>query len=106
MHIRHLLTILFALCLSSCTITRAVKYGNAAVDDYTVFEQDIIHNGTNRFDFIPKGGTTTLDTLKLNIYRAKTDTLLHLTISEVMDYFTNTPSAALIIQDDKVIQPQ
>lgn len=103
MHIRHLLTILFALCLSSCTITRAVKYGNAAVDDYTVFEQDIIHNGTNRFDFIPKGGTTTLDTLKLNIYRAKTDTLLHLTISEVMDYFTNTPSAALIIQDDKVI---
>lgn len=89
--------------ISSCTITRAIKYGNAAVDDYTVFEQDIVHNSTHRFNFKPKSETTTLDTLKFEVYRAKIDTTLHLTISQLMDYFTDVPSAAIIIQDDNII---
>ena len=76
----YILIILLTSVLASCTITRGIKYGNAAVDDYTVFEQDIVRHGELRFDFNKKEDYNALDTLKFDIYRAKTYTTIHLTI--------------------------
>ncbi len=103
MQFRYIVIILLATIFTSCTITRGIKYGNAAVDDYTVFEQDIVRHGSHRFDFNKTGDSSALDTLKFEIYRAKTDTTLHLTIRQLMDYFADTPSAAMIVQDDNII---
>lgn len=36
---------------SSCIAYRAVRYGNAGIDDYRTFPQDTIHKGANTFTF-------------------------------------------------------
>ena len=100
---RNLSILLLAISIfTSCTITRAIRYGNAAVDDYTVFTQDSVHNAVYNSSFAEKSTSSLIDTLKLDIYRAKADTLLHLTVSELMDY-AQVPSAAIMLQDGEVI---
>ena len=88
--------------ISSCTITRAIKYGNASVDDYSVFEQDSVHRGVHIVSFAEQSTPSAIDSLELKAYRAKKDTLLHLSVRELMDSF-NIPSAAIILQNNVIV---
>ena len=84
---RYLFIIVGILSLQSCVVTRAIKYGNASVDDYTVFEQDTVAKGLSTFKFADAQQKSKLvDTLKFDIYLSKSDTLLNLTLRETMDY--------------------
>lgn len=96
-------TAILLLLLSSCVVTRSIRYGNASVDDYSIFEQDIVTKGSDTFHFTEKQDAVTLaDTLKYEIYLSKTDTLLNVTLKDAMDYI-NVPSAAIVIQNDTII---
>ena len=100
---RYLFIIVGILSLQSCVVTRAIKYGNASVDDYTVFEQDTVAKGLSTFKFADAQQKSKLvDTLKFDIYLSKTDTLLNLTLRETMD-FMDVPSAAIVIQNDTIL---
>lgn len=39
------------IALASCTVYKGIKYGNAAVDDYTTFRQDTVNKGSWIFTF-------------------------------------------------------
>ena len=96
-------TAILLLLLPSCVVTRSIRYGNASVDDYSIFEQDIVAKGSDTFHFTEKQDAVTLaDTLKYEIYLSKTDTLLNVTLKDAMDYI-NVPSAAIVIQNDTII---
>ena len=100
---RYIFVIFGIIFLQSCVVTRDIKYGNASVDDYTVFEQDTVARGVQTFKFHEKQQNNTLvDTLKFDIYLSKTDTLLNLTLRETMDYM-DVPSAAIVIQNDTIL---
>lgn len=100
---RYIFVIFGIIFLQSCVVTRGIKYGNASVDDYTVFEQDTVARGVKTFKFHEKQQNNTLvDTLKFDIYLSKTDTLLNLTLREAMDYY-DIPSAAIVIQNDTIL---
>ena len=100
---RYILVIIGVLCLQACTVIRGVKYGNASIDDYTIFEQDTVYKGSFSYDFYEKQQCANLiDTLKFEIYRSKADTLLNLTLRETMDY-VDVPSAAIVIQNDTIL---
>ena len=101
---RHYILILIGiLCLQSCVVTKGIKYGNASVDDYTIFEQDTVYKGSFSYNFHEKQLRVNLiDTLKFEIYRSKVDTLLNLTLRETMDY-VDVPSATIVIQNDTII---
>ena len=100
---RYIFVIFGIIFLQSCVVTRGIKYGNASVDDYTVFEQDTVARGAQTFKFHEKQQNNTLvDTLKFDIYLSKTDTLLNLTLRETMDYM-DVPSAAIVIQNDTIL---
>lgn len=91
------------LLLQSCVVVKGIRYGNAAVDDYSIFEQDTVFKGTQTVSFAEcQERQELLDTLKLEIYRAKKDTLLNLTLKETMDYM-DVPSAAVIVQNDTIV---
>lgn len=96
-------TAILLLLLPSCVVTRSIRYGNASVDDYSIFEQDIVTKGSDTYHFIEKQDAVTLaDTLQYEIYLSKTDTLLNVTLKDAMDYI-NVPSAAIVIQNDTII---
>lgn len=96
-------TAILLLLLPSCVVTRSIRYGNASVDDYSIFEQDIVAKGSDTYHFTEKQDAVTLaDTLKYEIYLSKTDTLLNVTLKDAMDYI-NVPSAAIVIQNDTII---
>ena len=100
---RYILVIIGVLCLQACTVIRGVKYGNASIDDYTIFEQDTVYKGSFSYNFYEKQQCANLiDTLKFEIYRSKADTLLNLTLRETMDY-VDVPSAAIVIQNDTIL---
>ena len=101
---RHYILILIGiLCLQSCVVTKGIKYGNASVDDYTIFEQDTVYKESFSYNFHEKQLRVNLiDTLKFEIYLSKVDTLLNLTLRETMDY-VDVPSAAIVIQNDTII---
>ena len=100
---RYILVIIGVLCLQACTVIRGVKYGNASIDDYTIFEQDTVYKGSFSYNFYEKQQRANLiDTLKFEIYRSKADTLLNLTLRETMDY-VDVPSAAIVIQNDTIL---
>lgn len=100
---RYLFIIVGILSLQSCVVTRAIKYGNASVDDYTVFEQDTVAKGLSTFKFADAQQKSKLvDTLKFDIYLSKSDTLLNVTLRETMDYM-DVPSAAIVIQNDTIL---
>lgn len=96
--------LLFILVHSqSCVVTRGIKYGNASVDDYTIFEQDSVHKGLQTFQFANnQNSNTPIDSLKFNIYLSKADTMLNVTLREAMDYY-DIPSAAIVIQNDTIL---
>lgn len=84
---QYILILIGILCLQSCVVTKSIKYGNASVDDYSVFEQDTIARGLRTFRFANvQQNSTLIDTLKFDIYLSKADTLLNLTLRETMDY--------------------
>ena len=100
---QYILIITGILCLQSCVVTRGIKYGNASVDDYMVFEQDTVARGVQTFKFHEKQQNNALiDTLKFDIHLSKSDTLLNLTLRETMDYM-DVPSAAIVIQNDTIL---
>ena len=89
--------------MQSCVVTKSIKYGNASVDDYSVFEQDTVARGLRTFEFADAQQKSPLiDTLKFDIYFSKANTLLDLTLRETMDYI-DVPSAAIIIQNDTIL---
>lgn len=100
---KHILILIGILCLQSCVVTRGIKYGNASVDDYSIFEQDTVARGLQTFRFADvQLNSTLIDTLKFDIYLSKADTLLNLTLREAMDYY-DIPSAAIVVQNDTIL---
>ena len=100
---QYILILIGILCLQSCVLTKGIKYGNASVDDYTIFDQDTVHKGTNSYNFHEKQQNINLiDTIKFEIYRSKADTLLNLTLRDAMDYY-DIPSAAMVIHNDTIL---
>ena len=54
------------LFLGSCTLYRAVRYGNAGIDDYRTFPQDTIFKGKEGFLFVEtQHGQRLFDTLRV-----------------------------------------
>ena len=89
--------------LASCTIYKGIKYGNAAVDDYTIFEQDTVNKGADHFTFAELDkGERVLDTMKLRFYHARLDSIYMMSIQESMERI-NKPAAALIVKNDTII---
>lgn len=89
--------------LASCTVYKGIKYGYAAVDDYTIFEQDTVNKGTGHFTFAELDkGDRILDTMKLSFYFARQDSIYMMSIPESMER-VNKPAAALIIKNDTII---
>lgn len=77
----YILILIGILCLQSCVVTKSIKYGNASVDDYSVFEQDTIARGLRTFEFADAQQKSPLiETLKFDIYFSKANTLLDLTL--------------------------
>lgn len=100
---QYILILIVVLCLQSCVVTKSIKYGNASVDDYSVFEQDTVARGLRTFEFAnAQQNNALIDTLRFDIHLSKTDTLLNLTLRETMDYM-DVPSAAIVIQNDTIL---
>ena len=100
---QYILILIGVLCLQSCVVTKSIKYGNASVDDYSVFEQDIVARGLRTFEFAnAQHNNALIDTLRFDIHLSKADTLLNLTLRETMDYM-DVPSAAIVIQNDTIL---
>ena len=103
MKFRGILYIVTLCLLQSCIVTKGIRYGNASVDDYSIFEQDSVINGAHTFRFAEQQhGGAFVDTLKFEIYRTKVDTLLNLTLRQTMDYI-DVPAAAIVIHNDEII---
>lgn len=89
--------------LASCTVYKGIKYGNAAVDDYTIFEQDTVNKDTGHFTFAELDkGERILDTMKLRFYFVRQDSIYMMSIPESMER-VNKPAAALIVKNDTII---
>ena len=100
---QYILILIGVLCLQSCVVTKSIKYGNASVDDYSVFEQDTVARGLRTFEFAnAQQNNALIDTLRFDIHLSKADTLLNLTLRETMDYM-EVPSAAIVIQNDTIL---
>ena len=100
---QYILILVGILCLQSCVLTKGIKYGNASVDDYSIFEQDTVARGLQTYRFADaQQNSAFIDTLKFDIYLSKADTLLNLTLREAMDYY-DIPSAAIVIQNDTIL---
>ena len=88
---------------SSCTVFRVLKHGNPAIDDYKIFEQDTVEKSNTTFSFIElTKNKRILDTLKLDIYRARKHSFQKMTLDESIDYIQK-PAAAIIIKDDTIV---
>lgn len=95
--------IILAIVLSSCASTRALKHGNPTLDDYKIFEQDRVGNSERHFTFKELSTNTRfLDTLKLDMYFANSNSFQQMTIGESMEYI-GKPSAAIIIKNDTIL---
>lgn len=97
-------TILICLIsLASCIVYKGIKYGNAAVDDYKIFKQDTVNNGSIVFNFVELDKCKrVLDTMKLGFYSARQDSIYMMSIPESMKRI-NKPAAALIIKNDTIV---
>ena len=102
MRVVSIVSIIFVLFLQSCILTKGIKYGNASLDDYSIFEQDTVTKGIHTFVFAEKQCSTLVDTLKFEIYRSRIDTILNLTLREAMDYY-NDPAAVIVIHNDTIL---
>lgn len=98
------LSILICLIsLVSCTVYKGIKYGNAAVDDYTIFDQDTVNKGSRIFTFAELDkDKRILDTLKIGFYFVPQDSIYMMSIPEAMKRI-NKPAAALIVKNDTIV---
>lgn len=104
---RNLFFTLFFLTIvtifSSCSVFRAIKHGNPAIDDYKIFEQDTIETSDATFSFTElTKNARTFDTLKLDIYRARKHSFQKMTLDESINYIQK-PAGAIIIKDDTIV---
>lgn len=91
------------ILFASCTVYKGIKYGNAAVDDYTVFEQDTVNRGLRTFSFVElPEERRVLDTIKLGFYYAPQDSIYRMSIPEAMKRI-GKPAAALIVKNDTIV---
>lgn len=91
------------ILLSSCSTFRAIKNGNPAIDDYTVFPQDTIYNSSKVFTFEELSiSKRKLDTLNVDVYFENSDTFKQMTLNEMLEY-TTKPAATIIIKNDTII---
>lgn len=98
------LSILICLIsLASCTVYKGIKYGNAAVDDYTIFDQDTVNKGSRICTFAELDkDKRILDTLKIGFYFVPQDSIYMMSIPEAMKRI-NKPAAALIVKNDTIV---
>ncbi len=89
--------------LSSCTIFRAMKYGNASVSDYQKYDQDTVRRGETVFSFVEKTQQTFLDTLRIDYHFTRQDTTRKMTIDEAQNLYPQFKSAVLIIRNDSIL---
>jgi CubicO group peptidase (beta-lactamase class C family) len=88
---------------TSCVVTRAIRYGNASVDDHRAFDQEVVSNGDNRFRFaeLPMSECF-LDTMKFEWpYYGKGEMQQH-TIDEVTRSAVDN-AALIIIHRDTIL---
>ncbi len=91
------------MLLASCTVYRGIKFGNASVDDYTVFEQDVVKRGDAVFEFAEQPeGERVLDTMKLDFYSVRQDSIYRMTINESLERI-NKPAAVIVIANDTIV---
>lgn len=101
---RYILSIIcVAMLTTSCVVTRAIRYGNASVDDHRAFDQEVVSNGDNRFRFaeLPMSERF-LDTMKFEWpYYGKGEMQQH-TIDEVTRSAVDN-AALIIIHRDTIL---
>ena len=91
------------MSLAACTLYKGIKYGNAAVDDSEIFEQDTVNKGCRTFTFSElDDDDRVLDTMKLAFYSARQDSIYMMSIAESMERI-NKPAAALIVKNDTIV---
>lgn len=91
------------MSLVACTLYKGIKYGNAAVDDSEIFEQDTVNKGCRTFTFSElDDDDRVLDTMKLAFYSARQDSIYMMSIAESMERI-NKPAAALIVKNDTIV---
>ena len=101
---RYILSIIcIAMLTTSCVVTRAIRYGNASIDDHRAFDQEVVSNGDDRFRFaeLPMSEHT-LDTMKFVWpYYGKGEMQQH-TIDEVIRSAVDN-AALIIIHRDTIL---
>ncbi len=85
-----------AMLASSCVVSRAILYGNASVDDYRAFEQEVVAKGdyTFRFAELPESERR-LDTMRFEWLRYGSGDRAQMTIDEAIA--PSVDNAALVI---------
>ena len=89
-----------AVLATSCVVSRAIRYGDASVDDYRAFEQEVVANGGNKFRFaeLPMSERT-LDTMKFEFpYYGKGEIQQH-TIDEAVRSAVDNAALVIIHRD-------
>ena len=89
-----------AVLATSCVVSRAILYGDASVDDYRAFEQEVVANGGNKFRFaeLPMSERT-LDTMKFEFpYYGKGEIQQH-TIDEAVRSAVDNAALVIIHRD-------
>lgn len=89
---------------TSCVAVRGIRHGNASIYDYSVFPQDTVHNTpAAAFRFAGMSASERVfDTLMTDIYIAKTDSMVPMTLNEAVDC-AGKSSAAIIIRNDTIL---
>ncbi len=89
--------------LQSCVAYRYLRYGGPAVDKFDGFERDTINRGSEEFRFYEMAdGGSYIDTLNVDFYLQRSDSLLSMTIREAMNR-VDAPQACLIIRNDTIL---
>lgn len=100
-------TVLSAIIISmtaSCTVFRALKHGNATIEDYTKYDRDTIKCGDFPFQFADKAeGISLLDTLQIDYCIWHRDTILHMSIDRDFEMHPNIKKAVIVIRNDTIL---
>ena len=92
-----------AMLTTSCVVSRAILYGDASVDDYRAFEQEVVAKGnyTFRFAALPKSERM-LDTMRFEWLHFGKGDISHKTIEEAIAPSVDN-AAIIIIQRDTIL---
>lgn len=102
--LRTILCLILLTLTTSCSVFRAMKYGNATIHDYTQYDQDTIRRADTAFKFIEKGeAISLLDTLRIDYRLWARDTVLHMTIDQDFNFNPKANKAVIIIQNDSIL---